>query len=239
MARRVLITGASRGIGRATALDLALNGWEVWAVARSGPDLEGLRRECLAQNPNAILDIESLDLTAADGRARLRERLSGAGVTLDAVVLNAGVGLFKPAVEMTERDYDYLMDVNLRATFFLAQDLLPFLRNSPCPRLVGITSDVSRRTFAGGSLYCMSKYAQDALFHTLRKEWREHRVRVSVILPGLTDTNFGDSQAGAPHKAEWLKPEDLARTVRFVLEAPDHVVLDEVMLHPFCQDWQP
>jgi NADP-dependent 3-hydroxy acid dehydrogenase YdfG len=104
--------------------------------------------------------------------------------------------------------------------------------------LILVTSDVARRTFAQGSLYCMSKYAQDALALTLRKELRPHGVRVSVVMPGLTDTSFGGSEEGAPHKAEWLKPQDVAQTIAFMANAPQHVVIDEVLIHPFCQDYQ-
>jgi NADP-dependent 3-hydroxy acid dehydrogenase YdfG len=237
MEKNVLVTGASRGIGFAICQELASQGWNLVATARSESELNRLRETILQQNPSNLVHLFAADLTNHDQRFALIEYLRSIHLKLDAIVLNAGVGLFKPIIEMTEENFNFVMDVNLRGTFFLTKELLPFIAQSSCPRVVGITSDVARRTFSEGSVYCMSKYAQDAFFHTLRKEWRVHQVRVSVVMPGLTDSTFGNTEAGAPYKAEWLKPEDIARIVHFILNSPPHVVLDEVMVHPFCQDW--
>lgn len=239
MARKVLITGASKGIGRAIARLLIENGWEAYLTARSSDELEQLKVELTSRIPDARLFSLPADLGDLESLNSLVKRLGDFTERLDALVLNAGVGVFSPISEISEADYESVMRVNLKGTFFLAKELFSFLQQSSCPRLVGITSDVARRTFSGGSIYTMSKYAQDALYHTLRKEWRSSAVRVSVIMPGLTDTSFGGSEVGAPHKAEWLRPEDVASAVAYVLHAPDHVVIDEILLHPFCQDWQP
>lgn len=237
MVKNALVTGASQGIGRATALLLASSGWKVTLTARSVDTLEKAAEE--ARKKGGIALVEPCDLTRTEEVEALARRLEAKDEALDLLVLNAGVGVFKPFEELTEQDWTFVMDVNLKGTTFLAQKLLPLLKRGTTPRLIVITSDVARRTFSGGSLYCMSKYAQDALVHTLRKELRPAGVRVSVIMPGLTDTSFGGSEAGAPHKAEWLRPDDLARSVAFIAAAPSHVVIDEMMVHPFCQDWQP
>ncbi len=239
MKKKVLITGASKGIGRAIARLLAEHDWEAYLTARSLDELEQLRAEIASRFPDARIFSLPADLSAIESLNSLVKRLGELTERLDALVLNAGVGVFKPITEMSEADYETVMNVNLKGNLFLAKELFPFLQQSDCPRLVGITSDVARRTFAGGSIYTMSKYAQDALFHTLRKEWRSSGIRVSVIMPGLTDTSFGGSEAGAPHKSEWLRSEDVASAVAYVLHVPNHVVIDEIMLHPFCQDWQP
>ena len=104
----------------------------------------------------------------------------------------------------------------------------------PAPELA---SDVAKRTFSGGSLYCASKYAQDAFSASLRKELRSHGIKVSVVYPGLVDTFFHDGNPGQPHRAEYLKPHDIADAVAYILNAPAHVVIDELMLHPLVQDY--
>lgn len=234
--KTALVTGASRGIGHAVAWELARRGWLVWATARSAERLQSLAQEVEAKATGRVIS-HPADLTRADARQALRERLMAETPALDALILNAAEGRFPSILQTRDEDLETLWRLNVEATFALTRDLREALVRSPTPRVVGITSDVARRTFEGGAVYCMTKYAQDAFFLTLRKEWRADGVRVSVVMPGLTDTDFGGSPAGAQHKAEWLRPEDVAQVVAFVLEAPPHVVIDEVLLHPFCQSW--
>lgn len=239
MRKKVLITGASKGIGNATARILAERGWDLFLTARNSDELVELRALLRAKFPEIQVITLPADLAKLESLEALVDQLMDTTDKLDAVVLKAGVGVLKPILQMTEDDYEAVMGVNLKGNYFFAQAVFPLLKQSRCPRVVGITSDVARRTFADGSVYTMSKYAQDAFFHTLRKEWRSSGIRVTVIMPGLTDTSFGGGEAGAPHKAEWLRPEDVAESAAFALHSPDHVVIDELMIHPFCQDWQP
>ena len=97
----------------------------------------------------------------------------------------------------------------------------------------------AKRTFAHGTAYGASKYAQDAMLGSLRKEVRPHGIKVSTIYPGLVDTYFNDTKPdSAEAKRNHLRPADVAQAVRYVLEAPAHVVIDELMLHPLTQEWQ-
>lgn len=226
-----IVTGASRGIGRATALLLAMQGAKVVAVARTAEELEelNLKTQGLAI-PADVADEADAELVVAETLSRFGR--------LDILVCNAGVGSFNLLENFEAAEWDRIFDVNVKGTFLLCKAAVPHLKAQGHGHIVGIASDVSRRTFEHGTVYGASKYAQDALLGSLRKEVRPYGVKVSTIYPGLVDTYFNDSRPGsADVEKTHLKPSDIAQAVRYVLEAPAHVVVDELMLHPLTQEW--
>ena len=156
---------------------------------------------------------------------------------IDTIINNAGLGIFKPVEELTTGEWSTVMETNVQGTFLLTKHALPHMKAARSGQIVGIASDVSRRTFANGSLYCASKFAQDAFLRAVRKEVRPFGVKVSVIYPGLVDTFFHGKPEGADHQAQYLSPADLAAAVSYVVNAPAHVVVDELMIHPISQDY--
>ncbi|AHJ99814.1 SDR family oxidoreductase [Hymenobacter swuensis] len=226
-----IVTGASRGIGRAIALLLALQGAKVVAVARTAEELEELNAK--TQGLAIPADVADED----DAQHIVTETLSRFG-RLDILVCNAGVGSFNLLEHFDAAEWDRIFDVNVKGTFLLCKAVVPHFKAQGRGHIVGITSDVSKRTFEHGTAYGASKFAQDALLASLRKEVRPHGVKVSTIYPGLVDTYFNDSRPGSlDAEKTHLKPSDVAQAVRYVLEAPAHVVIDELMLHPITQEW--
>jgi len=227
----VIVTGASRGIGRAVALLLAMQGAHVVCVARSADELADVARKT---NGLAV----PADVTdEADVRNVVEATLLHYG-RLDLLVCNAGVGSFGPLENVEAAEWDQIFDVNVKGTFLLCRAVLPHFKQQGRGHIIGIASDVARRTFAHGTVYGASKFAQDALLGSLRKEVRPFGVKVSVIYPGLVDTYFNDAQPGAADAEKThLRPLDVAQTVRYIFEAPPHVVIDELMLHPSSQEW--
>jgi NADP-dependent 3-hydroxy acid dehydrogenase YdfG len=226
-----IVTGASRGIGRATALLLALQGAKVVAVARSAEELA----EVTAKTQGLAIPADVSD--ADDAQNVVDETLRHFG-RLDILICNAGVGSFNLLENFSATEWDRIFDVNVKGTFLLCKAAVPHFKARKKGHIVGIASDVSRRTFEHGTVYGASKYAQDALLGSLRKEVRPHGIKVSIIYPGLVDTYFNDAQPGAPDAEKThLKPSDVAQAIRYVLEAPAHVVVDELMLHPLTQPW--
>lgn len=235
MKKTALVTGASRGIGRQTALGLAAAGFRVGLLSRTASDLTQLAGEIRSRGGEAWdLSGDLDDYAVVEG---LIGTLAQAWGRLDVLVNNAGVGGFKSLEEFSPQDWDWMMNTNARGTFFTVKAALPLLKSTPGALIITVESDVARRGFDSGSLYCASKYAQEGFTQSLRKEVRKHGIRVSAVYPGLTDTSFGQTQAGAEHKKDWLKPEDVARTVVFIAQSPEYVVIDEIMIHPFCQDY--
>ncbi len=227
----VIISGASRGIGKATALLLALQGATVVAVARSEQELSDLTHK--TRGLSIVADIADED----DARHVVAETLRRYG-RLDILVCNAGVGSFAELEQFTGEEWDRIFDTNVKGTFLLCKAAVPHFKTQKRGHIVGIASDVAKRTFAHGTAYGASKYAQDALLANLRKEVRPHGIKVSTIYPGLVDTYFNDTTPGsAEAEKTHLRPADVAQAVRYVLEAPAHVVIDELMLHPLTQEW--
>lgn len=226
-----IVTGASRGIGRAIATLLALQGAKVVCVARSEDELVEV-----AHKTNGLAVVADV-CDERDAQHIVAETLSRFG-RLDIVVCNAGVGSFNLLENFSAEEWDRMFDVNVKGTFLLCKAALPHLKEQHKGHIIGIASDVSKRTFAHGTAYGASKYAQHAVLDALRKEARPHGIKVSVIYPGLVDTYFNESRPGAPDKEKThLQPLDVAQAVRYVLEAPAHVVVDELMLHPVTQEW--
>ena len=226
-----IISGASRGIGKATALLLALQGATVVAVARSGQELSDLTHK--TRGLSIVADIAD----AEEAEHVVAETLRHYG-RLDIIICNAGVGSFAELEQFSAEEWDRMFDTNVKGTFLLCKAAVPHFKAQKKGHIVGIASDVSKRTFAHGSAYGASKYAQDALLASLRKEVRAHGVKVSTIYPGLVDTYFNDTTPGsAEAEKTHLRPADVAQAVRYVLEAPAHVVIDELMLHPLTQEW--
>ena len=226
-----IVTGASRGIGKAISLLLALQGAKVVAVARSEDELIELTNK--TQGLGIVADVAD----ESDAAHVVAETLRQYG-RLDIVVCNAGVGSFNELENFSDTEWDRIFDTNVKGTFLLCKAVMPYFKAQKKGHIVGITSDVAKRTFAHGTVYGASKYAQDAVLGSLRKEVRPHGIKVSTIYPGLVDTYFNDTRPGsAEAEKTHLRPADVAQAVRYVLEAPAHVVIDELMLHPLTQEW--
>jgi NADP-dependent 3-hydroxy acid dehydrogenase YdfG len=226
-----IVTGASRGIGRAIALLLALQGAKVVAVARTEEELVELTQK--TQGLSLVADV----VMESDAQQVIENTLLHYG-RLDILVCNAGVGSFNELENFTSSEWDRIFDTNVKGTFLLCKAAVPHFKKQKRGHIVGIASDVSKRTFPHGTAYGASKYAQDALLASLRKEVRAFGIKVSTIYPGLVDTYFNDTTPGsAEAEKTHLRPSDVAQAVRYVLEAPAHVVVDELMLHPLTQEW--
>ena len=226
----ILITGASRGIGRATALLLALQGAKVALAARSDSELLDLAAK--TQGLPLVVDVTD----EADVQHAVAETIRHFG-RLDALVCNAGVGSFNELEQFSLEEWERQFATNVRGTFLLCKHAVPHFKAQRKGHIVGITSDVAKRTFAHGTAYGASKFAQDALLGSLRKEVRPHGIKVSSIYPGLVDTYFNGQPGGEATAHTHLRPQDVAQAVRYVLEAPAQVVVDELMLHPLSQEW--
>ncbi|WP_460613213.1 MULTISPECIES: SDR family oxidoreductase [Hymenobacter] len=226
-----IVTGASRGIGRATALLLAMQGAKVVAVARSSEELNELN----AKTQGLAIPADVSD--EADAELVVTETLSRFG-RLDILICNAGVGSFNLLENYEADEWERMFNVNVKGTFLMCKAVVPHLKAQGSGHIVGVASDVAKRTFEHGTVYGASKFAQDAMLGSLRKEVRPFGVKVSTIYPGLVDTYFNESKPGGlDTEKTHLKPSDVAQAIRYVLEAPAHVVVDELMLHPLTQEW--
>lgn len=230
--KTVIISGASRGIGRATALLLAQNGANVVITARNVIELKQVEAEgngrivAVPGDVSSEVDMQRVVQTALDRFGRL-----------DVVINNAGYGVFKNVDEISVDEWDELMATNVKGTFLLTKAALPTLKAQGSGHVVVVASDVAKRTFAGGSLYTASKYAQEAFTGALRKEVRPFGIKVTGVYSGLVDSHFHEKGHGHETSQKWLKNEDMAESMLFIVSRPAHVVIDEFMVHPLEQEY--
>lgn len=230
-----IITGASRGIGKAVAFKLAKEDHFVILLARNREEIEEIEFQ-IDETGGKALAIPTDVADEQEVQAAIAQVMRDFG-RIDCIINNAGLGIFKNADEITLGEWATVMETNVKGTFLLTKAALPHMKAAGQGHIIGIASDVSKRTFSGGSLYCASKYAQDAFLTAVRKEARPFGVKVSVVYPGLVDTYFHGRPEGAEHQQEYLHPSDIASAVAYILGAPPHVVVDELMIHPMSQDY--
>jgi NADP-dependent 3-hydroxy acid dehydrogenase YdfG len=230
-----IISGASRGIGRAVASHLAREHYFVILLARNAEEVTELEFEIDSAGGKALAF--AVDIADEQQVNTVVEQVLRDFGRIDVVINNAGIGIFKPVEHFTAEEWSRLMDVNVKGSFLLTKAALPAMKAAGGGHIVAIASDVSKRTFPEGSLYCASKYAQDAFFSAMRKEVRPFKIKVSIIYPGLVDTFFHEGEPGQAHRSYYLQAQDIADAVAYILNAPPHVVIDELMIHPLDQNY--
>lgn len=229
----VLITGASKGIGSFTAAKFASAKAKLVLMARSKESLIKVQEEII--NAGGVCDIFCGDVSDEQYVTTTVESVIKKWGKLDFVINNAGLGIFKPAEEISSQEWDTVFATNMKGTFLVSKAVIPQMKKQGFGHIINIASDVAKRTFAKGSLYCASKYAQDAFSMSLRKELLPFGIKVSVVYSGLVDTHFHSTEQGDPEHKNWLKAEDMANALAFIAAQPAHVVIDELMIHPLSQ----
>jgi len=233
--KNILITGASKGIGRALALAAATQHFNVGLAARSEKELQEVQREIREAGGKAEIYTGSVS-----DETFVNQTVSSFVQTfdkIDAVINNAGFGIFQSAENITAQDWDEVMETNVKGTFLFSKAVVPHMKAAGSGHIITIASDVAKRVFEGGSLYCASKYAQDAFSMALRKEVRKYGIKVSVVYSGLVDTHFHAHPQGDPKAQTWLRDTDMADAILYILNTPAHVVIDELMIHPLSQEY--
>jgi len=228
---RSLITGGTRGIGRAIAAALLRAGGQVMITGRTASSVERAVRELGIEigDPARVagLAVDVRDRTAVDGLvADIVRRFGG----LDVVVNNAGVGVFASAETMTDDDWRLMMDTNVTGPFFVTRAAIPALRQSGGGWIINIASLAGRNYFPQGSAYCATKAALIAFTESVMQEVRHDGIRVSVIMPGSVATDFSG------HRGEddsWkLTGDDVADVVVDLLRHPPRSLPSRVEIRP-------
>ncbi|MBC8110791.1 MAG: SDR family oxidoreductase [Verrucomicrobia bacterium] len=233
--KTILITGASKGIGRELAVQLAKQQANLGLVARSEKELVNLKTEIEALGANTEIFVG--DVADESLVNQTVEKLLQKFERIDVLVNNAGFGIFEQAENIASEEWDSVMNTNVKGTFMFSKAVIPSMKTAGAGHIITIASDVARRVFDGGSLYCASKYAQDAFSMALRKEVRKHNIKVSIVYSGLVDTHFHAHPQGDEKAKTWLTSADMADSIIYIMSAPAHVVIDELMIHPMSQDY--
>ena len=228
--RQALVTGASRGIGRAIAEALAGAGAQVTLVAR---DEVALRE--VAASIGALSSAVTCDLTDAMAVAGMVDELSAAEAMPDVLVNNAGLFPLASLDVMDPVAFERTVQSNLVAPFYLLRAILPHMKAHRAGHIVNIGSVADRNIFTGNGAYSASKFGFRAMHEVLSQELRGTGVRSTLVSPAATDTSAWDpidpdNTPGFPKRASMLRPSDVAEVVLWAVTRPLHVSVDEVRL---------
>jgi short-subunit dehydrogenase len=229
-----IVTGASRGLGRHLVQQLAERGHRVLAIAR-----DGQRLQALAEAHAGCVTPLVLDLADAAAIAPAMQRALAAEPHITGLVNNAGIGAYKPFVDHSEAESLAIVQVNFTAAVQLCHAVVPRLIEQKAGHIVNIASDLGRRPLANMAVYAASKHALAGLSHSLLRELKPHGIKVSLVNPGIIDTDFGakdgESLEGT-RGADWsLRPAHLAALIVQTIEQPGSMVVDEISVHPLGQ----
>ncbi|MGA9174800.1 MAG: SDR family NAD(P)-dependent oxidoreductase [Thermoactinomyces sp.] len=215
-----IVTGASKGLGRAIATRLAQGGAFVVAAARSKDKLEQLEQKVSEQ----IVPFQCDVTKTPDVKALINFAIERFG-RLDILINNAGIGRFGKVEDLSEEDWDQMMAVNLKGAFLACKYAIPHLKQTE-GHIVNISSVAGTESFAGGAGYCASKFGLMALSDALTLELKPHHVKVSTVCPGSIKTEFGRPKDYA------LEAEQVAETVWTIVSAPKGVIINQVIMRP-------
>lgn len=238
-----LVTGASSGIGEATALALARRGAKVGLAARRTERLEALAQRLAAEGRTAIA-LPADIAKESDARslvARIAEHFGG----LDIVVNSAGVMLLAPILEATPDEWRRMIDLNLLGLMHVTQAALPLLKSAGGGHVVNVASLAGRVANPNASAYAATKFGVVGFSESVRRECYKHDIRVTVIEPGVVATELGEHIEYSAMKAnlrerlaamEALQAEDVAAAILYAVTQPARVNVNEILLRPTGQE---
>lgn len=228
----VVVTGGTRGIGYAIAETLVAAGNRVMITGREQPRLV----QAVTKLRGAVTGGGAIDGRVADVRDRaaieraIEEAASGFG-SLDTLVNNAGVGVFRPVHELTDDDWHSVMDTNLTGAFYATRAAIPLLKKAGGGWIINISSLAGRHSSAEGAAYCASKAALIAFSESVMMDVRADNIRVSCIMPGSVATEF--SRSAAQGDQSWkLTGSDIAEVVADLLRHPARSLPSRVEIRP-------
>jgi len=226
-----LITGASRGIGLAIAERLGSLGARLAICARDKARIEaaaaGLRKR------GAEVFATVADVTRPADATRLAEETSAALGPVDILVNNAGLGSFKPFYEFGEADWDSMLDTNLKGVFLVSRAVAPEMIRRRAGNIINISSLAGKNTFAGGGVYCASKWGLMGLTGCMAEDLRGHGIRVAAVCPGSVATEFSGHSGRDPGKL--LQAEDVAHAVAAILTQGPTSFMSEIQMRPVAK----
>jgi 3-oxoacyl-[acyl-carrier protein] reductase len=223
-----LVTGASRGIGLAVAHRLAQLGSDLGICARDSRKLASAASE-LERDGTRVLAIPA-DVARPAEINSLVLRVEQSLGPVEILVNNAGVGFFGPIQDASEENWDAVLDTNLKAVFLLSKAVARGMIQRKSGHIINIASLAGKNAFAGGSIYCASKWGLLGLTQCMAEDLRAHGIRVSAVCPGSVATDFSPHAGKDPGKM--LQPQDIAHAVAMIVTQEPQSFISEILLRP-------
>lgn len=223
-----LITGASRGIGLAVARKLGSMGAKLSLCARHVDKLESVASEL--KSAGVAVAFSAADVTRLDDIESLVQKTRQALGAIDILVNNAGIGYFGPFHEASETNWDSVLDTNLKSVFLLSKAVAKGMIERRGGHIINIASLAGKNAFAGGAIYCASKWGLLGMTECMAEDLRTYGIRVSAICPGTVATDFSPHAGKDPSKM--LQPDDIAHVVAMIVTQAPQSFISEVLLRP-------
>lgn len=242
MKKIALITGATSGIGQATALKIAEADFDLIITGRREERLHQLAEE-IRQKGSDVLPL-CFDIRQAEEVKQAVAGLDEKWKNIAVLVNNAGLAVgINPIQEGILDDWERMIDTNIKGLLYMTREIAPLMIHRNTGHIVNLASIAGKEVYPGGNVYCATKHAVDALSRAMRTDMLKHNIKVTNIAPGMVETEFslvrykGDAEA-AKNVYQGMTPltnEDIAETIVFAITRPAHVCLNDIVIMPTAQ----
>lgn len=238
MSITILITGATSGIGKASAELFASNGWNLILTGRREERLLQLKEDLTLKHGIKILTL-AFDIRNHNSVKNIIENLSEEWKDIDVLLNNAGLALGKESFEnYNMEEWETMIDTNIKGLIYITRSVLKYMIPQKKGHIINISSTAGKETYAGGNVYSATKFAVEALTKSLRLDLLDKNIRVSSVAPGMVNTEFSTVRFnGDREKADKvyegfqpLMPEDVADVIYFVATRPSHVNIGDILI---------
>lgn len=243
MKQIAFVTGATSGIGQATALKLASLNYNLIITGRRADRLEELKLQLENKHATKVLCL-NFDIRNNDATKDAIDKMDAAWKNIDILVNNAGLAAgADPIQDGLWSDWEQMIDTNIKGLLFLSKQIIPLMIQRKKGHVVNVSSIAGKEVYAGGNVYCASKHAVEAITKGMRIDLLKHGIKVTSVAPGMVETEFsivrfhGDKEK-ADNVYKGLTPlfaNDIADTIEFVVTRPPHVTINEILVMPTAQ----
>jgi 3-oxoacyl-[acyl-carrier protein] reductase len=223
-----VVTGGTRGIGRAIAEKLLHEGASVAVCSRSPRNVEAVSKELKAETRVRFYG-EAADVSKLEDVRRFFDNVDSRLGGVDILINNAGIGVFKSVADLTPEEWLRTIDLNLTGVYYCCHEVLHRMRNRGGGYIINISSLAGKNPFAGGAAYNASKFGLNGFSEAMMMDHRYDNIRVSYIMPGSVNTDFSPGSGSAQWK---IQPEDVAEMVVALLRMPARTLVSRIEMRP-------
>lgn len=230
--KTVLITGGTKGIGRALVHLFSEHNYNIITCGRSTSDLDDIKAELTAKGIDHYVD--TCDVRSYEAVKAFVDKATSSLGTIDCLINNVGIFIPGKIQEESLETFKLTMETNLDGTYYFSKATIPYLKKSSKPHIFNMCSVASIRAYPNGGSYGISKYAQYGLTKILREELIEDQIAVTAVLPGATRTGSWDG-TDLPD-SRFIAPESVAKTIFNIYEMPQDSVVEDIVIRPMEGD---
>ncbi len=240
----ILITGATAGIGKATAYLFAQHGWNVIITGRRAERLKQIEEEIQAITSSKVLSL-CFDVRNRNDVINHLNSLPHDWKKIDVLLNNAGLAQGLSTIqEGNIDDWETMIDTNIKGLLYVSRIVMPWMIEQKQGHIINVSSIAGKEAYPKGNVYCATKFAVDAISKSMRIDLLEHGIKVTSINPGAVDTEFslvrfkGDADRASSKTYKGYEPlhaQDVAEVIYFAATRPAHVCLNEIILTPLAQ----